>query len=89
MPEEGIPRVNDELVEKEEETNRVVPSVIPSRRSKRLEEKRGGQCYQSGLVTDTASKRKALLTKLDTGIVSDEERLQLSGGFLNEDPFGS
>lgn len=77
------------MVGKEEETNIAMPTITPSKMSKRLEEKRGGQVYQSGLFADSASKRKALYTELDTGITSDEERLQLSGGSANENLYSS
>lgn len=56
------------MVGKEEMADRVVLAITPFRRNKRLEEKRGRQLYQSGLVADSASKRKALHTEHDTGI---------------------
>lgn len=68
MEEEGISKADDKLIEKEEEANSMVPAITLSKRSKRLVEKRGRQFYQSGLITDMASKRKALLTELDIGI---------------------
>lgn len=46
--------------------NTDVPIITPLRRSRRLDEKRGGQHYQIGQVGGSASRRKATQTELDT-----------------------
>lgn len=44
------------------------PTAMPTRHSKRLSEKRGGQEYRSGQIGSLASKRNVIHINLDRGI---------------------